>query len=474
MEKTKILLLGSSIEEQNREGFNPNTNYSLGLAYLDSILKKEGYEVISRDYAQFKEDFCLDEVRKILIEFKPQILGLSLMSMSRVSSYKIISLAKKIDANIKIILGGVHASIMYEQLLKNFPVDCIIIGEGEETIKELIPKLKFNKELDKIKGIAFLKKNKVIKNEDRPLITNLENIPFPSHEVFMNPNRTKICLLSSRGCPYMCSFCCLHIISKRKYRMRPYQNVVDEIEYILKKFPQIKEIEFSDDTFTLNEKRVIDFCKEILKRKIKIKFLCSARIKPMSKEMLSWMEKAGFKEVRFGIETGSKKLLDSIHKNITPEEIIDTFKIASKFPKIRFIKFLMVGFPGENDVTINETIELVKTLQKIIPMDFFCAAPLWVYPGTEIYEKVKNSGEIDDNFWLTHKPCPYYTLEHTQKELFNMANRIGWETSSARGYKFLIVFLLKKFLNNPSHQLKRIVKNKFLIPILFKWLKKKI
>jgi len=389
-----------------------------------------------------------------------------MMSMTRSSSYKAINLIKKTDKKIKIIVGGIHPTIMYNQLLKNFPIDCIIVGEGELTIKELIPALLKNKKLDKIKGLAFKTRGRILRTENRELIQNLNTLPFPSHDIFMNPKRIRICLLSSRGCPNQCSFCCLHALSKRRYRERSYLNVVEEIEQTISKFPQIKEVEFSDDTFTLNEKKVIDFCKEIVKRKIKLSFVCSARIKPASEKLFFWMGKAGFREVRFGVESGSRKILKSIHKNITPEEIIETFKIASKFPKVKFVKFLMVGFPGENEETIRETIKLTKKLNTIIPMDFFYATPLWVYPGTEVYEIMKSSGKINDDFWLTDEPCPHYTVKYSRRELYDLANRIGFETCLARGYLYFVIFLIKKAIKNPGYEFKRFVRGRFLMPVL--------
>lgn len=464
---TKILLLETSVEQQNLLPSSHNNTYSLGMAYLDSVLKREGYNVVTKDFAQIKEEDCLAKVEELIKKFSPDILGISVMSMTRVSSYKTIKLAKNLKPSIKIILGGVHASIMYEQLLDNFPIDCIVIGEGEETIKELMPALIKGKGFEKIRGIAFKKNKKIIRTKERELIEDLDSLPFPSHEVFMNKKRTRVCMLSSRGCPHNCSFCCLHLISKRRYRIRSYQSVVAEIEHIASKFPQIKEIEFSDDTLTLNQERIISLCKEIVKRKINLKFICSARIKPASEEMFYWMQKAGFIEIRFGIETGSRKLLESIHKNITPEEVIETFKIASKFPKIKFVKFLMVGFLGENESTIKETIELVKKLQKLVPMDFFATIPLWVYPGTEVYCIMKSKGLIDDNFWLTEKPCPHFTVEYSERELYQMANKIAFETAMAMGKWTFAKLALKKFLANPGAYSKRFVDNASSLTKLF-------
>ncbi|MEK6893472.1 MAG: radical SAM protein [Nanoarchaeota archaeon] len=457
MNENKIFLLETSVEEQNRLEYSPDGTYALGMAYLDSVLQKQGYKVLTKDFAQFSELECLKRVKIILDQFKPNLVGISMMSMTRVSSFKVIELIKKQYPGVKIVLGGVHPTVMYEQLLNNFPIDCVIIGEGERTLVELLPALFSNKKLDKINGIAFRKNKKIIKTKERELICDLDSIPFPNHEAFMNPKRKRIALLSSRGCPNICSFCALYLISRRRYRMRSYQNVVDEIEFLVKKFPQIKEIEFSDDTFTLSEERVINFCKEIVKRQIHVKFICSARIKPASEEMFYWMEKAGFKEIRFGIETGSRKMLVSIHKGITIEQIIETFKIASKFKKIKFVKFLMVGFPGENEDTVKETIELTKKLQKLVPMDFFYATPLWVYPGTEVYEQMKKAKKIDDKFWLSNKSCPHYTVEHTEEEILNMSNRISFETSLDRGYYYFLILILKKMLTNPKEYTKRMI-----------------
>jgi radical SAM superfamily enzyme YgiQ (UPF0313 family) len=447
----------TSVESQNIGLPSNNSIYPSGLGYLSSVLKEEKYNVLVKDYALISEEICLNEVRKILEIYNPEVLGISIMSMSRVSAYKVVKIAKEFNPKIKIIAGGMHSSVMYEQLLNNFPIDAVAIGEAEETIKELIPALMKNKDLKKIKGIAFKKNDKMIKTKPRQLIKDIDSFPFPDHQSFMNAERTNACILSSRGCPSNCSYCCLKTISKGVWRQRSYTNVIEEVEFILKNFPQIKQIEFSDDTFTLNEKRVIDFCREIVKRNIKVNFVCSARIIPMSEEMLSNMEKAGFKEIRFGIETGSRKMLELIHKNITPEDIIRTYEICSKFPKIRFVHFLMVGFPQETNETITETIKLIKKIDKLVPTDFFYATPLWVYPGTEVYETMKSKGKIDDSYWLTDKPCPLYTGEHPKAQIIKWSNRISLELCLAKGKLYFIKFMLKKFANNPIYELKKFV-----------------
>lgn len=286
---------------------------------------------------------------------------------------------------------------------------------------------------------------------------DLDNIPFPSYDIFMNPKIKHIFMITSRGCPNRCSFCCLHITSRQVWRPRNPKKVVDEIEYVIKKYPWVERIEFIDDTMTLDNQRVIEICKEIIKRKIKLKFQCQARIKPVSREMFYWMEKAGFEKICFGIETGSKKLLESVHKNITKEDCINAFKILREFKKLHVAKFLMVGFPGETDETVNETIEFVKKLDKIKLTEYFYASPLWVYPGTEVYQIAVSKGVINDDFWLTDKPCPLFTIEHSAEELVKMSTKIAVETMTARGKIFFIKESIRRLIKNPKYYAKRIL-----------------
>jgi len=459
--KPKIFLFGSATESQNRKRDMVDeeiTQPSIGLLYLDSILKKHGYEVLTRDYTYWTEEHFLEELKKNLVKFEPDVVGISINSMTRISAYKAIKAIKEWKNDTKIILGGIHASVMYEQLLNNFPIDIISIGEAEETFIEILDAISNKKSIKKIKGIAYKDKDKVIKNPDRELLKDLDSLPFPSYETFMNPKIKSVYILSSRGCPNNCSFCCLAVISKQRWRFRTTKNVVDEIEFIVKNYPWVESIEFADDTSTLDNKRMIEISKELINRGIKRKFVCQGRIKPISREMFYWMEKAGFVKMIFGIETGAKKLLESIHKGITKEDCINTFNILKEFKNIEVVKNLIVGFPGETEETVNETIEFTKELQRIIKMDYFYAFPLWVYPGTEVYQIGKSRGWIDDSYWLTNKPCPNFTLEHPMEWLIKMSNKIAIETTMAEGKIFFIKKIAGKIITHPKYYIRRVLK----------------
>jgi radical SAM superfamily enzyme YgiQ (UPF0313 family) len=282
-----------------------------------------------------------------------------------------------------------------------------------------------------VEGIAYCRAGNVITTKERPLIADLDTLPFPKHELFITPERKMACILTTRGCPFKCNFCCLHAISHRKYRRRSAANVVDEIEYIATTFPYIKIIQLADDTFTLDQPRAIQICEEIVRRRINMKFYCSARFKPASRELFKAMEQAGFVSIGFGLETGSEQLMKSIHKNITQQDVLDTFEML-RDTNFNVTTFMMVGFPGETDETVDETVKFIKRLQKIKYFDFAGVARLWVYPGTEVYEIMKSKGKIDDDFWLSDQDVPHYTVDHSPEKLTKMVTRISLSCMTKR------------------------------------------
>lgn len=426
----KVLLVSPPLQV-NTQVHSKDNSYGLGLAYLHSVLEREGYTIRTFSYNSSDPVEAGKAVTAELLGFKPDFFLVQIFTMNRVESFRILKKAKEIRPVMKVVVGGVHASIYPGQVLENFPVDCVVIGEGEVTIVELLETLSDGRDPSGVKGIAYKKDGRVVITDERPLIEDLDSLPFPKHELFMTPEREMACILTTRGCPFKCSFCCLHSISRRKFRKRSAKNAVDEVEYIVNTFKNIKTIQIADDTFTLDPQMAMDFCREIVRRKIKVQFLCSARIKPASVELFKLMEAAGFKSIGFGLETGSAKLLKSIHKNITREDVIETFKML-KGINISIRTYLMVGFPGENKETVAETIDLQKKLQKIKYFEFAGVARLWVYPNTEVYEHLRDAGRIDDSFWLTDKDVPYFTLEHTEEELERMAISIAMACTPKR------------------------------------------
>ncbi|OHD13529.1 MAG: hypothetical protein A2Y41_06535 [Spirochaetes bacterium GWB1_36_13] len=449
----KVLLISHSIEDESRFEHNSNCAYSLGLGYLHSTLEKNNYEVKTLFLNNYDYKFAQEKISFVLKDFKPNFVGFQIFSMNRVSSFREIEFINKDYPEIKIFIGGVHSSIMFEQIIQKYTFLIGVIGEGEVTIIELLNAIKNNKSIENIKGIAYYKNSSVTRTTTRDLIHDLDELPFPKHEIFFkeDPLRTIGHIITSRGCPFDCSFCCLKIISQRKLRVRTIENVLEEIKSLKRKYPRLTHIQLHDDTFLIDNKRVIEFCKLLIKENLGITFECSARVKPVSEEMFDWLQKAGFTKIMFGLESGSEKILKSIHKQITPNDVIELFTILKKY-KFTITTFLMCGFPNETETDIYKTISLVNRIQKIKYNWIAGIGKLWVYPGTEVYLLMKQSGKITDDYWLTNKPIPYYTVDYDLKKLKEFENKIMFHVSiekilTFRGLIFHFIKYPFKILN---------------------------
>lgn len=394
---------------------NSESFYALGLPYIHAYLESKGHNVVHINHPILDFDKSKDIIENKILTFSPDYIGFSMVTQNRVNTYRMIEYIHEIYPKIKIIIGGIHVTIMYEQLIEKYPYVIAVIGEGEITFDEIMN----TNNLYNVKGIAFYDKG-VIKTENRELIDNLDILPFPKHPV--QDNRTLAIVLSSRGCTYSCSFCVLNPHSKRIQRMRSVKNVVDEIEYLIKFYPKLKSIFFADDAFMLNNDRVIEICKEIIKRKINhIAYFCSSRFKPFKEEMLPYLKEAGFRSLMFGLESANENLLKKCHKNIKIQDAIDTITLL-KDSKIILHIFLIVGLPGETKETVLETAHFIQKIQKIKYIAFYNHGPtiISVYPGTEIYELMKNSGNITDGYWLSDGTTPAYTLDYSVDELIEL------------------------------------------------------
>jgi len=412
----KIIFITASFEDEQRSPeIQDNSHYPIGLGYLHSFLESKGHQVTTLFLNDYKPEECISIVTRKVEELNPDVVAFQILTGNRVVSFQLIEYINKNYPDKKVIIGGIHSTVMYEQILDRYPFITVILGEGEITVSELIEGRKALKDID---GIAFNHNGRIIKNKERALIENLDELPFPKHEIFFNEIRRSGCILTSRGCPFSCTFCCLCSVSQKKVRYRSVNNVVDEIEYMTKNFREMTSVWIHDDSFFLNNKRVIEFCDEIVKRGIKKEFICSGRMKPLSQKMIKAMEKAGFKHVLFGLESGAEEILRTSRKAITKEDAISAFKLFAK-SSIKIHPFLIVGLPGETFETVKETIELFQTLQKIkyvfVGDDL---GVLFIYPGTEVYEIAKRKGFIDDSYWLTDKNVPFYTAEHSKDILF--------------------------------------------------------
>lgn len=409
-----VLLVTASFEDEQRSAeIQDDSHYPIGLGYLHSYIESKGHRVTTLFLNDHAPDRCTRVVVGSLEELRPDVVGFQVLTGNRVVTFRLIEYVLGAYPDMKIIIGGIHATILHEQILAKYPSITAILGEGEITFSEL---LDGGKPMEAIDGIAFCRDGKIVKTKDRALIENLDDLPFPKHAIFFNEIRRSGCILTSRGCPFACTFCCLCSISQRRVRYRSVKNVVDEIEYMAKSFKEMETVWIHDDSFMLNNRRVIEICDEIVARGIRKKFICSGRMKPVSRPMIRAMEKAGFRHVLFGLESGAEEILRTSKKGIARQDAINAFRLFSE-SSIRTTAFLIVGLPGETPETVRETIDLVQSLQKIKYTFFGDIGVLFIYPGTEVYEIAKAKGSIDDRYWLTDGNTPLYTVEHSIETL---------------------------------------------------------
>ena len=410
----KIVLCCTTIEDGHRDDEQEDSHYPLGLGYLQAYLEKHGdHDVKSLYLNNVNYDICHEKIKTTLEEFKPDMIGVSIMTHSRVSAYRTIEWVHETYPDMHIVIGGMHVSVLYEQMVKKYPYVVAAIGEGEETLNEIIKAYESGGKIGDVLGIAYHDGEKVVMSPRRPLIQDLDTLPFPRHDLFIHEGKKMANLLTSRGCPFKCNFCVLDHTSRRKVRFRSGENIADEVEMILTKHPSIESIWIHDDAFMINKDRTLDFCEAIIRRGIKTSFVASARFNPIDENVVRKMEQAGFTHVLFGLESGAASVMKGMRKGITKQHAIDGMKLfAEVAPSIKTTAFLIVGLPGETDDTIEETIDFVQQLQSINYTFYDDIGVCILYPGTEVYAMSVLKGKINDDYWLTDKPVPYYTPEN--------------------------------------------------------------
>jgi radical SAM superfamily enzyme YgiQ (UPF0313 family) len=375
----------------------------LGLAYIASVLR-QSHEVKIIDSNIL--NYTIGDVEEELRSFNPDVVGITSVTPSIYEAYKVAETAKKVREDCKVVLGGPHATFMPRQSMEECEyIDIIVRGEGEETTGELIENIEKGAPLNEVKGITFREKNEIIDTEPRPFIKNIDNIPFPSRDLLpmhlYKFNGVKYTtMLTSRGCPFKCSFCSSSRLFGGYWRGRSPENVLEEMKTVYEEYG-IRNIEFMDDTFTLNQERAEKICDEIIKQGWDISWGASSRVDTLSKRLVEKMKKAGCWIIFLGIESGSQKILDAIGKRITLEQVKKAVKIL-KDAGIQVLGSFIIGFLQDTTETIKETIKFAKSLN----LNYAEFSILTPYPGTPIFDYAKKN-----NMLLTENWSKYTAIE---------------------------------------------------------------
>ncbi|MDY6954945.1 MAG: radical SAM protein, partial [Thermodesulfobacteriota bacterium] len=325
-----------------------------------------------------------------LVEKKPDIIGFSVLNANRWGAIEIAQIAKELNPKVKIVFGGVAATFLWKHFLTHFPqVDFVVIGEGEYAFLRLAKAVGkgHHKRLKDIAGIAFRRGSQVVKTKAAKPVGNLDALPIPAR-YFRYEH-----VVSSRGCPGKCTFCGSPKLWGNRTRLRSAEHFVTELELLYRQ--GVRFFYFSDDTFTINQKRVIDICKMIIKKGLKIVWVAISRADLVNATILYWMRKAGCAQISYGVESGSEKIRGLLNKRLKREDIIKAFSLTYRFGILARAYFIY-GSPEETWETIEETIALIKEIRPFVCVFYI----LEIYPGTMLYSDLQKGRHVTDDVWL--------------------------------------------------------------------------
>lgn len=373
----------------------------LGILYLGTILKNKSHETYLLDHGA--ENTPLKKTVDWILRKNPEIVGLSTLTSSGIVASKLSKYLKDRNPDIEIVWGGIHATFNDKTILEKYPfVDYIIRKEGDRIFPELVDAIEKEHNLRDVDGISFRNDDKIVSTPDRPPIRDLDALPFPDRKLLKLKYTSEInsiifskhftSILSSRGCPFSCKFCCCSSFADRLWRPRSPENVVGELELL--ESQGYEQVVFVDDNLTLNEKRMIEICRMMKKRKITIEWFCEGRVDQSSYEMLKWMEKAGCRVIYFGIESATDRILEYYNKNTTFFHSINAVKKAKK-AGLDVIGTYVLGAPTESENEIRKTILSAQKLKIDFPQFNIFAAT----PGMPVWKELIYKGYIKDNDW---------------------------------------------------------------------------
>lgn len=434
--------------------------YPYWLCYSAGVCMERGFDVDLVDCITRK--YTVEQTITLVEKIKPNYVMCEITTSTCEYDYNMLTKLKERCPDIKLIVGGTHATVLDEMVMNRCTaIDIIARQEFDYTVSEVMAA---KDDLSSVDGITYRNGKEIIRTPDRKWIENMDNMPFVSkvYERFLNPNnyfyafarKPMIQIFSARGCPFKCNFCSYpQSMSGHHFRKRSVKNFVDELEYISKSMPYIQEIFIEDDTFTIDVKRVIEICDEIIARDLDLVWSCNARAN-LSYDVMKRMKEAGCRLMVVGYESGNQNVLDETKKGIKLEDSV-AFAENTKKLKIKVFGCFMIGLKGDNLKTIEETFKFAKHVYP--DMVFFQQAV--PFPGTEFYRWAKECGYLiteDYSEWLNESGylrclVDYPYADHVQIEKLR-------DKLMSR-YYFSFTYIVKTFLRNITWQeFKRVIK----------------
>lgn len=379
--------------------WNAPKQIPLGLAYLASTLEKEGHKVRILD---MNLDTDLDsEIKK-----DHQVVGFTATTPTVKTVWHLADHAKTLSSAL-IVVGGPHPSALPYESIEKSGIDVVVVGEGEETLKEICARVEMKKTLEGIKGCVIKENGRIIDNGSRALIKDIDSLPFPAFHLFdlgsygnaqpirdYKKDARSFYIFTSRGCPYGCLFCSKSLYG-RTFRPRSPENVLDEWSMLVNEY-KATEIGMQDDIFNFNKPRALKICGMIKQQGLDIPWItCNGiRTNHTDYELLLAMKEAGCHRVGYGVESGCQRILDFLQKAQTLEMVENAFKVTKK-AGLESMGFFMIGNPTETEESIDQTIDFAIKLNPNIA-HFTISAP---FPGTQIRKLVEDNGKLLITDW---------------------------------------------------------------------------
>ncbi len=375
---------------------------SMGLAYLAAVLEQHGYKVEILDAPAFQLTY--EKIPTEVERRKPDIVGVTATTAVAPSALKTAQMVKDAVPEALVVMGGPHITFLPEETMKAEPsIQIGVIGEGEYTLLDLVKTWEKNGNLKEVKGVIYRENGSLKYAEPRPLIENLDELPFPARHL-LPMERYKVfgkheilgLIFTSRGCPFNCTFCSSSLIFGKKFRARSPKNVVDEVEEFVEQYKS-NHIEFVDDLFIFDKKRVKEICRELKERGLDVLWVCSARVDTVDGEIFKVIRDAGCIMVYLGVESGVQRVLNLMRKGIKVEQSVRAVKLA-KEAGLQVVASFVLGIPGE---TWEEAMETIRFAKKLDPdfVQFSLATP---FPGTELYRVAKEEGLLLTEDWTKY------------------------------------------------------------------------
>jgi len=374
----------------------------LGMMSIASVLEQNGIQVEIIDcYATpLKPEALVSRI----FDNPPDVVGFSCTTSSFLEGYRIAEMIKDRRVEIVTVVGGAHACTIGPVLLDSYPaIDYLVIGEGEQTMLELV-KSGF-KGVEDVPGVAFRNENGGVLSSQRELIADLDTLPFPAYHLlplfpkrynlplFSYPKAPNTSIISSRGCPYTCTYCDRSVFS-RGFRFNSPEYIIEHISMLNRDYG-IRHVSFYDDLFTFDRSRVARFCELKEKKELKVSYNCIARLEHVDEELLALLKRSGCWQVNFGIESGDPEVLKKHRKFFELDEVGRKLLMVRQ-AGMRVKGLFMVGLPGENEASIRRTIEYSLTL----PLDEINVTKFTPFPGAPLYATIREQGDFDENWPL--------------------------------------------------------------------------